>query len=82
MQQQAVPATEFTHDDIEAMRAAQHGFPTLVPASLDAPASIGGLAALNRLGKPMYQGTVPGHVKAQRRAKNRAARHARRVHRR
>lgn len=30
-------------------------------------------------GKPMYQGTVPAHVKARRRAANRAARIARRA---
>lgn len=40
------------------------------------------LAILGALqGKPMYEGTVPGAVKAQRRRRNKAARIARRAHR-
>jgi len=39
------------------------------------------IMALNRLDKPMYAGTVPAHVKARRRAKNRVARRSRRVNR-
>lgn len=39
------------------------------------------LLALNLLDKPMYEGTVPAHVKAQRRAKNKVARKSRRVNR-
>ncbi len=37
--------------------------------------------AIALAGKPTYEGTVPAHVKAQRRAKNKAARRARRVNR-
>lgn len=37
------------------------------------------LLAFAALGKPMYEGTVPAHIKARRRAKNKAARHARRA---
>lgn len=37
--------------------------------------------ALNLLGKPIYEGTVPAHVKARRRAKNKVARRSRRVNR-
>ena len=40
------------------------------------------LLAMSRLRKPIYQGTVPAHVKASRRRKDRAARRARIVHRR
>ncbi|GAA1714683.1 hypothetical protein [Brachybacterium phenoliresistens] len=40
------------------------------------------LAILGALqGKPMYEGTVPAHVKARRRRQNKAARIARRAHR-
>lgn len=35
--------------------------------------------AFSRLGKPFYEGTVPPHVKARRRAANKAARRARRA---
>lgn len=37
------------------------------------------LLALGRLGKHVYEGTVPAHVKAKRRAANKAARAARRA---
>lgn len=40
------------------------------------------LWALNKLGKPMYLGTVPAHVKAKRRTLNKAARISRRRNRR
>ncbi|GAA2022308.1 hypothetical protein WDZ16_13100 [Pseudokineococcus marinus] len=43
--------------------------------------SKGLLLALNQSGKHIYAGTVPPHVTARRRAANRAARQARRVHR-
>lgn len=39
------------------------------------------LLALSRTHRHFYEGTVPAAVKARRRAKNRAARRARRVHR-
>lgn len=39
------------------------------------------LWALNKLGKPMYEGTVPRHVKARRRAASKAARISRRRNR-
>lgn len=39
------------------------------------------LVAIADTGKHFYQGTVPAHVKARRRAKNKAARKARRPHR-
>lgn len=39
------------------------------------------LFALNGLGKHIYEGTVPAHVKARRRAKGKAARKARRANR-
>lgn len=39
------------------------------------------LAGFNKLGKPMYGGTVDPAVKADRRVKNRAARKSRRVNR-
>lgn len=39
------------------------------------------LLAMSRLGKPVYEGTVPAHVKTRRRAANKAARKARRAHR-
>jgi hypothetical protein len=42
----------------------------------------GMLVALGALGKHVYGGTVPGHVKAERRRKNKAARIARRAGRR
>jgi hypothetical protein len=35
--------------------------------------------AMAAIGKPFYQGTVPVHVKARRRAANKAARKARRA---
>jgi len=56
----------------------------------EAPKSIGGLLALNRLSvatgqrygvKHVYAGTVPAHVKHHRRAKNKAARMSRRANR-
>lgn len=37
--------------------------------------------ALAATGKRVYEGTVPGHVKARRRARNKAARRARKDHR-
>jgi hypothetical protein len=37
------------------------------------------LFAIGATGKHLYQGTVPGHVKARRRARNKAARRARRA---
>lgn len=37
------------------------------------------LLAMGAIGKPIYEGTVPGHVKARRRRQNRAARAARRA---
>lgn len=40
------------------------------------------LYALSKTDKPVYRGTVPDAVVARRRAKNKAARHARRAHRR
>lgn len=40
---------------------------------------LGLLLALNRSGKHIYEGTVPAHVKAKRRAKNKAARAARKA---
>ncbi len=40
------------------------------------------LLAMAHTRRPIYQGTVPAHVKASRRRKNRAARRARAVHRR
>lgn len=46
------------------------------------PYSLAILTALNRLGKPMYAGTVPAHVIARRRTRNKAARNARRAERR
>lgn len=39
------------------------------------------LMAMNLTGYRMYEGTVPDHVKARRRAKNRAARKSRRINR-
>lgn len=39
------------------------------------------LLALPRMGKHVYSGTVPGHVKAKRRAANRVARTSRRLNR-
>ena len=39
------------------------------------------LLAISMTGKHLYQGTVPGHVKARRRAANKRARAARRAHR-
>lgn len=42
----------------------------------------GMLVAMGALGKHVYPGTVPGAVKADRRVKNKAARAARRTHRR
>lgn len=39
----------------------------------------GMLLALANTGRHIYLGTVPGHVKAERRRKNRAARRARRA---
>ena len=36
------------------------------------------LWALNKLGKPMYEGTVPRHVKERRRRRNKMARISRR----
>jgi hypothetical protein len=43
--------------------------------------STGMLLAIGAMGKPMYEGTVPGHVKARRRAANRRARAARKAQR-
>lgn len=40
---------------------------------------LGLLLTLNRSGKHIYEGTVPAHVKAKRRAKNKAARAARKA---
>lgn len=45
------------------------------------PTSVGLLYALNGSGKHIYGGTVPAEVVARRRAANRAARAARRMHR-
>lgn len=73
---------EISAEQISRMRAQATGFPRLVPKDLQVPDTIYGLAALNRTGKHIYGGTVPAHVKARRRARNKAARHARRVHRR
>lgn len=39
------------------------------------------LLALNRSGKPIYNGSVPGAVKAKRRARGKAARASRRLNR-
>ena len=39
------------------------------------------LLAMGAIGKPMYEGTVPGHVKARRRRQGKAARVARRASR-
>lgn len=39
------------------------------------------LEAFHRLGYRMYEGTVPGHVKARRRAANKVARKSRRANR-
>lgn len=39
------------------------------------------LLAMGRLGKHIYEGTVPGAVKADRRRRNKAASAARRAHR-
>ena len=39
------------------------------------------LSAFARLGKPMYEGTVPAHVKARRRRQGKAAKRARRLSR-
>lgn len=39
------------------------------------------LVAFRKLGYRMYEGTVPGHVKARRRAANKVARKSRRVNR-
>jgi len=50
-------------------------------STTDTPRSLPLLLALNRSGKPIYGGTVPPEVVARRRAANRAARRARRVHR-
>lgn len=44
--------------------------------------STGMLLALGDTGKHVYQGTVPAHVKAKRRAQNKSARVARRAGRR
>lgn len=44
--------------------------------------STGLLVALNRSGKHIYGGTVPAHVVAKRRARNKAARISRRSNRR
>jgi len=43
--------------------------------------STGLLVAMGALGKHVYGGTVPGAVKADRRRRNKAARAARRAHR-
>ena len=45
------------------------------------PIKVQFLIALTRLGRKVYEGTVPEKVKARRRAKNRAARVARRNNR-
>ena len=37
------------------------------------------LLAMGAIGKPIYEGTVPGHVKARRRAAGKAARRARKA---
>lgn len=39
------------------------------------------LWSLNKQHKPMYEGTVPTHVKARRRAKNRVAKQSRKANR-
>lgn len=52
----------------------------LVVAPEKAPA-VGLLFALARSGKPIYEGTVPDHVIARRRARNKVARASRRANR-
>lgn len=39
------------------------------------------LFAMNKMRKPMYEGTVPAHVKARRRAANKVAKRSRKVNR-
>lgn len=50
--------------------------------SVSQPYGLAILLALNRTGKHIYAGTVPAHVKAARRAKNKVARYSRRQNRR
>lgn len=45
------------------------------------PYALALLLFMNLIGYPMYEGTVPAHVKARRRAKNKVARKSRRVNR-
>lgn len=54
----------------------------LKPETAPSPSRLGMLLALNHTGKHIYEGTVPAAVVAKRRAKNKAARAARRAVRR
>ncbi len=66
---------KFVTDNLgESRYCRRHGGPVYVDARFL-------LWALNRLNKPMYQGTVPRHVKARRRARNKVARISRRRNR-
>lgn len=69
-----------THAEHLDLQAARYGFPEIRKRE-EPTRQVSALVALNRLNKPMYQGTVPGSIKQARRRKNKAARHARRVHR-
>lgn len=49
--------------------------------AVDRSPSLNMLLALNRTGRHIYEGTVPQHVKARRRARNKVARLSRRRNR-
>ena len=73
-------------DKITTQQSALARFPAPRVTTIDADeiahanrASTQMLLAMGRIGKPIYEGTVPGHVKARRRAINKAARRARRA---
>lgn len=68
------------------LRAAIHGVPHIDLVTPDdvrraEGASTKMLVAMAATGRPVYPGTVPGAVRDRRRAANKAARAARRVHR-
>lgn len=91
MERTAVPTVQMPRfmpgDLVERARtaraAASVGYtPTTERENLRLSDSTKMLLALGMSGKHLYQGTVPPAIVARRRAKNRAARRARRVHRR
>lgn len=47
----------------------------------DNPYQFAILMGMNKLGHPIYSGTVPDHVKARRRAKNKVAKRSRKINR-